>query len=208
MAIDIVPLSALLDKYPKEKVVEAFSSFSSVNSDVEYFLRDRCIQFESVGLSRTSLVYATYQGAPILVGYFAISSKPLTIKKKNWNRLSNSVKHKLMPIGYRTEMDNYAVSSILLGQLGLNFQYRDKKLITGSELLSLAYSEIKRANEVVGGLVVYVEVDNEPHLRDFYIQNGFSQLLLKKPEDSKTSKTQPYLTSNGQHLYTKKIKDL
>ena len=208
MAVDLVPLNLILKKYPEEQVRQSLSLFTSINKDVEFFLHERCIQFEKVSLARTTLVFSSYKGESVLVGYFAISSKPLTISKKNWHGLSKTVQRKLMPMGYKTEQDNYAVSSILLGQLGLNFQYRDARLITGAELLSSAYEAIKIANEVVGGLVLYVEADNEPHLRQFYINNGFSQLVVKRPDDSDDGKTHPYLTANGQHLYTKKISDL
>lgn len=208
MTVDLVPLNGVLEKYPEEQVHESLSSFTSINKDVEFFLHERCIEFEKVSLSRTTLAFSSYKGESVLAGYFSISSKPLTISKKNWHRLSKSVQHKLMPMGYKTEQENYAVSSILLGQLGMNFQYHDIRLITGSQLLSLAYKTIKAANEVIGGLVLYVEADNEPHLREFYTSNGFSQIVVKCPDDSGDGRTHPYLTANNQHLYTKKISDL
>ncbi|MDG3062890.1 GNAT family acetyltransferase [Lacticaseibacillus casei] len=208
MALDLVSLNGIIKKYPEEQVRESLSSFTSINKDVENFLHERCIEFEKISLARTTLVFSSYKGRSVLVGYFSISSKPLTISKKNWRGLSKSVQRKLMPMGYRTEQENYAVSSILLGQLGLNFQYHDTHLITGAELLSLAYKTIKIANEVVGGLVLYVEADDEPHLREFYTNNGFSQLVVKHPDNSNNGHTHPYLTANGQHLYTKKISDL
>lgn len=208
MSIDLVSLNGILKKYSEEQVRQSLSSFTSINEDVQYFLRDRCIQFERVALARTTLVFMPYRGQSVLVGYYSISSKPLTISKKNWHCLSKNVQHKLMPMGYRTERESYAVSSILLGQLGLNFQFRQQHLLSGSELLGLAYESIKAANEVLGGLVLYVEVDNEPHLRQFYTQNGFSQILEKTSDSSKDGKTHPYETVNGQHLYTKKISDI
>ncbi|KRK11869.1 hypothetical protein FD51_GL000857 [Lacticaseibacillus zeae DSM 20178 = KCTC 3804] len=208
LALDLVSLNGIIKKYPEEQVRESLSSFTSINKDVENFLHERCIEFEKISLARTTLVFSSYKGRSVLVGYFSISSKPLTISKKNWRGLSKSVQRKLMPMGYRTEQENYAVSSILLGQLGLNFQYHDIHLITGAELLSLAYKTIKVANEVVGGLVLYVEVDDEPHLREFYTNNGFSQLVMKRPENSNNGHTHPYITANGQHLFTKKISDL
>ncbi|WP_179394998.1 GNAT family acetyltransferase [Lacticaseibacillus absianus] len=208
MAVDLVPLNAILQKYPEEQVRESLSSFVSVNEDVQCFLRDRCIQFEKVASARTTLIFSSYQGKRVLVGYFAISSKPLTISKKNWKGLSTNVRRKLMPLGYRTEQENYAVSSILLGQLGLNFQFHGAHLLSGAELLAAAYEAIKAANEVIGGLILYVEVDNEPHLRDFYTRNGFSQLIVKTSSETGDGQMRPYLTVNQQHLYIKKIRDI
>lgn len=216
MAFDVVPLGALLKRYREEEIRKSFSSFTSVNKDVERFLHETCMQFERVGLSRTTLVYSSYQGEPVLVGYFAIALKPLSISKKNWARMSNGLHRKLMPIGYKDEMDRYTVSSILLGQLGLNFRYRNtgagKRIITGSQLLGLAYQEIIRAEEILGGVVVYVEVDNELKLREFYTRNGFAQVLLSDPanpiEGKAIKRTTPYETVNHQQLYVKKISDI
>ncbi|MCU6430257.1 GNAT family acetyltransferase [Lacticaseibacillus paracasei] len=208
MAIDLVPLSALLNRYHEEEIRRNFSFFKSINKDVEHFIHETCIQFEKIGLSRTTLVYVSFKGRQALAGYFAISSKSISISKKNWNKMSNNLHRKLMPMGYKDEKEDYLVSSILLGQLGLNFQYHDQKskILTGDELLSLAYGEVVRARDVVGGVVVYVEVDNEPRLRDFYTRNGFSQVLLKMASDG--GKVVPYETPNRQHLYIKKIKDI
>lgn len=207
MAFDVVSLGKLLDAYPQDKIREQLSSFTSINDDVQHFIRDTAIQFQKIGLSRTTLVYTTIKGEMVLAGYFSISSKPLTISKKNWSHLSKSVQRKLMPIGYHTAQNNYEVSSILLGQIGKNFEYVDQHVITGEQLLALAYKEIKRAWEVVGGTMLYLEAKNEPHLRDFYVTNGFSQLLMKKQEDDKKP-TIPYVSPNKLHLYVKKLSDI
>lgn len=208
MAVDLVSLSDVLNEYTEEQVRDSLSSFTSPNKDVEYFLHDRCIQFEKVSVSRTTLVFTSFRGETVLAGYYAISSKPLTINRKNWHNLSKSMQRRLMPMGYKTEQDNYAVSSILLGQLGLNFQYRKYGILSGSELLASAYESIKAANAIIGGLVLYVEVDNEPHLRQFYTDNGFSQLITKSATETGDNKTVPYLTTNNQHLFIKKISDI
>lgn len=112
-----------------------------------------------------------------------------------------------MPIGYKTAQDSYEVSSILLGQLGKNFLYKDQNVITGEELLGLAYEEIKHAWKAIVGTMLYLEAKNEPHLRDFYTANGFSQLLLKKSDIHKQP-TIPYVSVNGLHLYIKKLSDI
>lgn len=112
-----------------------------------------------------------------------------------------------MPIGYKTAQDSYEVSSILLGQLGKNFLYKDQNVITGEELLGLAYEEIKHAWKAIVGTMLYLEAKNEPHLRDFYTANGFSQLLLKKSDIDKQP-TIPYVSVNGLHLYIKKLSDI
>lgn len=207
MSFEVIALDRLLANYDEENIKSQLEVFTSINDDVESFLKNKAIQFERVGLSRTTLVYASIKGDLKLAGYFAISTKPLTISKKNWNRLSKSVQRKLLPMGYKTEQDNYEVSSILLGQLGVNFTYREFHIITGDELLALAYKEITRAWKTIGGTMLYLEAKNDSHLRDFYTRNGFSQLLLKESIEAKKPSV-PYVSVNNLHLYVKKLTDI
>ncbi|MCU0199852.1 MULTISPECIES: GNAT family acetyltransferase [Levilactobacillus] len=207
MSFEVVSLRQLLDNYETREIITQLNDFASINDDVESFLKKKAIQFEKVGLSRTTLVYTSIKGDLKLAGYFAISSKPLTISKKNWNKLSNGVRRKLLPMGYRTEQDNYEVSSILLGQLGVNFKYKSSHIITGNELLALSYEEIKKAWMASGGTMLYLEAKNIPYLREFYTSNGFSQLLLKESDEDKVPSI-PYVSVNHLHLYVKKLTDI
>ncbi|MDF7638963.1 hypothetical protein PT285_06060 [Lactobacillus sp. ESL0791] len=204
MAFDVVTLNSLLNEYSQENIKSFFENFSSLDKDVENFLKQKAIQFEKIGLSRTTLVFTQYKNTEVLVGYFAISGKPLIVKKKDWNKLSSGVKRKLLPIGYKSERDNYVINSILLGQFSKNNCYQSQQLITGKELLSIAYATIKKAWEVLGGTVLYLEARNEPHIQKFYTSCGFSQVLLRNGDIS----VKPYVTSNGYHLYLQKLSNI
>lgn len=208
MALHVVALKDLLDNYSEESIQRRLEEFNCpLNEDVEFFLLKKAISFEKVGMARTTLVYASLKGELALAGYFSISNKPMNIGKKNWGKISNSVKKKLIPMGYRSEQENYVVPGILLGQFAKNSRYKDNNLIQGKELLSIAYKTIKKVWELSGGSMLYLEAENEQHLRDFYTYNGFSQLIVRKKEaDSKP--TIPYVTANGLHLYIKKLTDL
>lgn len=205
MAYETVALKQLLSEYSVEEVSRNLTSFVSINADVESFLKTKAIQFEKMGLARTTLVYSMFRNKLVLVGYFSISGKALTISKRNWKDLSKSVRHRLMPMGYKTIQDNYQISSILLGQLGINFRYRQGKLVllTGGELLELAYREIRKANRVIGGNTLYLEADNNSYLASFYSHHGFKKLELVA-----LGKHKPYLTVNGQLLYVKRLSDV
>lgn len=207
MAYEVVALSTLLTKYDSQNIRKVFDSFESPDKDIEIFLKEKAISFEKVGISRSTLIFSDYKGQLVLVGFFSISSKPLSIGKKNWKKLSNTVKRKLAPMGYKSEIENYIISSILLGQISKNFKYKSLNLISGSDLLSLAYENIKKVWEYSGGNVLYLEALNEPHIREFYINNGFSQILVKNGENTKNH-TIPYETVNGYHLYIKKLSDI
>ena len=206
MAYDVIALKSLTDEYSNEQIGTVFKEFSSLDKDVETFLKDKSIQFENVGMSRTFLVFSQYKKREVLVGYFSISGKPLSIKKKNWAKLSNSIKRKLLPLGYKSELDNYVISSILLGQFSKNFRYQEEKLITGKELLSIAYKTIKDAWEMLGGNILYLEARNEPHIRKFYTTYGFGQVLIREGDEKRPTK--PYVTQNGYHLYLQKLDNI
>ena len=111
--------------------------------------------------------------------------------------MSNSVKKKLIGIGYKTDQEFYEVRGFLLGQLGKNYSEIavKAKAITGNELLSLACIELKKAYEVVGGRILYLEWENHPKIVDFYERNGFRKL-----EDFKSV--------NNQLIMVRKLDDL
>lgn len=170
-----------------------FKNFSSINSDVEDFLLNKSIQFEKMDLSRTYLVFYSYKNKYVLVGYYSITNKPLIISKNNFMKFSNSLKKQLLGIGHKTERQNYEIKSILIGQFGKNNRYPN--LISGKELMYLVYRTVEEVYELIGGRILYLEVDDEIHLRKFYLDNNFSEV-------------KSYRTPNDQCLYIRKIKDI
>lgn len=48
-------------------------------------------------------------------------------------------------------------------------------MITGTELLELAWGKIKATQYVFGGMVTFLEAENEEKLLSFYRNNRFSQ---------------------------------
>lgn len=77
------------------------------------FLLKKSIQFEKMDLSRTYLVFSSYKGITVFVGYYSITNKPLIISKKNFSKFSNSLKKQLLGIGHKTERENYEIKSNL-----------------------------------------------------------------------------------------------
>lgn len=146
--------------------------------DVEYFLHNRAIEFEKHGLSRTYLVFSSYQGKKILVGYYSLSNKPLVIAKRNFAKLSTSLKRKLMGFGHRTEQENYEIRGFLLGQLGKNYSDETikSKAVTGEDLLQLANDSMRIAYKATGGRIFYLECEDVDKLKSFYNKVGFKEL--------------------------------
>ena len=76
----IVNLKILIEEHGKEFAQKLLSDFSCpLNTDVEYFLHKNAIIFSEQSLSQTHLVFASYQNSPVLVGYFTLANKYITV---------------------------------------------------------------------------------------------------------------------------------
>ncbi len=109
----------------------------------------------------------------ILVGYFTIALKPLTVRDET---VSNTVKRKIKRISEFDELTNaYTMSAYLIAQIGKNYTNDAYKRITGSELLELAWSVIEEIQYMGGGMVVFLEANDAERLLSFYKDNKFRQ---------------------------------
>ena len=153
-------------------LVELLSDFSSPkNKDVERFLKKSAIEFTKKNQSVTYLVVSAEDVR--LLGYFTLALKPLTVRGET---VSNTMKRKLLRIRELDEKtDTYTMSAYLIAQLGKNFSESGGTEITGAELLKLAWDKIKEIQYLGGGVVTFLEAENEEKLLSFYRENRFSQ---------------------------------
>ena len=153
-------------------LLELLSGFSCPkNPDVERFLKKSAIEFTKKNQSVTYLVVSAEDVR--LLGYFTLALNPLTVRGET---VSNTVKRKLLRISELDEKsDTYTMSAYLVAQLGKNFSESEGKDITGEELLKLAWDKIKEIQYLGGGMVTFLEAENEEKLLSFYRDNRFSQ---------------------------------
>ena len=158
-------------------LVELLSGFSSPkNKDVEGFLKKSAIEFTKKNQSVTYLVVSAEDVR--LLGYFTLALKPLTVRGET---VSNTMKRKLLRISELDEKsDTYTMSAYLIAQLGKNFSESGGTEITGAELLKLAWDKIKEIQYLGGGVVTFLEAENEEKLLSFYRDNRFSQFDTKQ----------------------------
>ena len=205
MSLKIIGLQSLLKALDKETVQEILNKFESIPNtetgkvnDVEYFLHSKAIQFESMAISTTHLIFSEHKGNDVLVGYFSVANKPLTMSKRNYSNLSPSQKRKLCQGGRKTESGGYVLNSYLIGQIGKNYSKEalQTRSITGNMILTLAYDTLLQAKMIVNAKYVWLECADTPKLLDFYKSFGFSEikdytsennlkLLLMKLEEQK-----------------------
>ena len=156
----------------EDKLLQLLSEFSCpLNSDVELFLKQQSIEFAKKHQAVTYLVLSLEDAE--LLGYFSITIKPLVVKA---DPFSNTVKRKLARF---SEIDKgeqtYNLAAYLIAQLGKNHSDRAKGRITGKELLEAAIRQLQVLQYQVGGMVAFVEAENNAKLLSFYGSYGFKQ---------------------------------
>lgn len=202
MALEIVQLRDMLRSGRREEEIkQILLSFCSLRNgdsihDVEDFLHNKAIEFEKSDIARTYLVFSSYKGTPVLVGYYALSNKSLIISKKNFCKFSTSLKKRLMGVGHKTQRENYEIQGYLLGQLGKNFSQEalSTKAISGSDLLALANDSMLQMYRLAGGRIFYLECDDIEKLKQFYHEQGFREI-------------ENYKSENGYCIFVRRIQD-
>lgn len=174
-------LSAQDDKeLGEEELRRLFSEFScEKNPDVENFLKQQSIDFTRKHQSVTYLVFANEDAA--LVGYFTLAIKPICVDGSGF---SNTVKRKIARVSKMDEINGtYTLSAYLIAQLGKNFADGANHKITGEQLLQAAVDTIKELQYMAGGMVIFLEAENEEKLMTFYEErNGFKRFDTKEVE--------------------------
>jgi len=157
---------------------QVFSTFScDRNSDVERFLLEQSVNFTKKNQSVTYVVLTPEEGQ--IIGYFTIAIKPITV---NGDSFSNTVKKKIARVSEQDEESgNYSLSAYLIAQLGKNFKDGANEKISGDQLLGLAIEKIKELQYMAGGMVIFLEAENEEKLIHFYEnENGFKRFDTKE----------------------------
>ena len=154
----------------EQKLHEWLQSFSCPpNPDVERFLKRNAVEFTKKDQSVTYLVLRNTDAE--LVGYFSLALKPVTIRA---DRISKSMARKIARVSaLNEENETYTASAYLIAQLGKNFAFSEEQRIDGTELLEIALDTISRAKYFWGGVIVFLECEDNEALMNFYARNGF-----------------------------------
>jgi len=169
---NIFNLSDMLSELGEDRVKSMLLEFSCpYNRDVEYFLHSKAIEFSKQSLTQTHLVYTSYKDEPVLIGYYALCNKDISVTNA---ALSNSLKKRIKKFGtYNQSLKKRIISAPLIAQFGKNYSNDYNKLISGDELLSIACDSVREAQKIIGGKVVYLECEDYYKLTEFYSNNGF-----------------------------------
>lgn len=172
------------EDFGEEELREVLSEFScEKNPDVERFLKKQSIEFTRKHQSVTYLVFSNEDVT--LVGYFTLAIKPISVDASGF---SNTMKRKITRVSKLDETNGtYTLSAYLIAQLGKNFTDGANDKVTGEQLLQAAVDTIKELQYLAGGMVVFLEAENEEKLIKFYEeQNGFKRFAAKEVKSGET----------------------
>lgn len=189
MGYNVISLKDVYNSIGEDKTKFILKEFECrLNDDVEYFLKEKAIEFSKQGIAETFIVTSSFKKENVIVGYFAIANKTTKIKR---NTLTGKKKKRFNRFAEYDEENNcYFISLPLIGQLGKNYKNGYNKLIDGSVLLNLACQKVKEAQDILGGRFVFLECEDKLKLKEFYENNGFvcfGKRNLERDERKKNS---------------------
>lgn len=186
-------LRDLLAELGEERTSEILSAFECpLNPDVQSFLREKAILFSKNGYASTYLVFASYQGSVVLIGYYALAMKAVVIKG---SLLSSQWRGRLRRFAfYDSDLKQFTLSLPLIGQLGKNYAHHYDRLISGDDLLGIACETVREIQLMSSGKMVYLECEDVLPLTSFYERNGFFRFANRNLDGDERDLSQtPYL---------------
>lgn len=173
----VINIRAYLDKdtpayIGEDCLYDLLSDFSCPkNPNIEYFLLHNAIEFTKKDQAITYLVFSSEDSS--LVGYFSLALKPLSICATN---ISKTMAKKISRVSlFDSSTQSYTTAAYLIAQLGKNYSLEKEKQINGSILLGFALETVSSLNYSIGGLIEFLECEDNPFLLRFYTQNHFKQ---------------------------------
>jgi hypothetical protein len=201
MSYTIIHHKGMIDSIGENKTKNILSTFSCHPEapGVEQFLKDKAVLFANQGWAQTHLITASHKKNHVIVGYFTLANKVITVPTKN---LSKTTQKRIAKFAtYDNELKAYCLSAPLIAQLGKNYTNGYNALITGDELLSIACKKVSQIQMDLGGRYVYLECDDMPALVSFYARNGFVEFDKRQLEkDELDLFTSKYLVQMLKHI--------
>lgn len=126
-----------------------------------------------------------------MVGYYTISNKVINIEH---DAVSKTMGKRLFRYGiYNQDKRIHSIPAILIGQLSKNFDKGSEYLISGSDLLQMAFDRIHRVQTEIGGHLIFLECEDKPKLLEFYLKNGFVKCGKRKRDRDEVGVNGDYL---------------
>jgi len=163
----------------EEQANEKIKNFKcDLNIEIESFIKERAIDFSKKSIAETFIVSTKYREKDVIVAYFTLTYKIISVQK---NTFTGKIKKRIFRFAQFDEEKNYYLIPLpLIGQIGKNYFKNYNNLISGEELLNLAFNKIKEVQDIVGGRFTFIECSDNKKLKAFYENNGFKQFSERK----------------------------
>ena len=171
----------LMDDYDKEGISRLLSDFKCTqNSEIEKFLHINSYDFSVKYQAITYLIYSNETDN--IVGYFSLSVKPIIIKSDN---LSNRSLNKILRMSdFDEENKTVNPAAYLIAQLG-KCDGANINIDTMFEIIDIVVSKIQKS---CGGVVEFLESENEEKLVNMYHNKGFKTFNIRKSKSGEDRK--------------------
>lgn len=183
MSYKQISLIDLLETVGEDTSKRILSTFSCPKSqDVEYYLHEKAVELARHNDAPTHLIFDTFDGKPILIAYFTITTKSISVTPK---LLGLNMRKRLLEYAiYDRGKQKHILKVSLIAQLGKNFTNNYERRISGDDLLQMACDKIKISQAIIGGKFAYLECEDVDFLKKFYTYNGFVEFGKRKLEQS------------------------
>lgn len=185
-----VALSSLIDRTDEDKELlnQILSSFvCKQDEDIEYFLYNKAVEFESLSKARTYLICDEEQLSEdgfcldqlTVYGYFSLALKILSVPETTSNRWRKELD------GLSAKVHGKVINDFpcyLIGQLSRNSAV-DRDSVSGHTLVDMACAIIDRVVEYIGGRYVMIECHDDVKLIQFYKDNEFFEIARIPDEE-------------------------
>ena len=141
-------------------------------------MKNRAIEFEKSGKSRTFIVYNESDQIFKVLGYYSLAIQIFKIPEEYSNR-----QRKILD-GFNAKIKGEKITEIpayLIGQFAKNDLY--KGFISGNLLMQFCLNSILDAQQKVAGRLVILECKDEPKLIEFYNRFDFKKVEKNYSED-------------------------
>ena len=141
------------------------------DSDIEGFLKNRAIDFEKAGKSRTFFIFDEESDDFNILAYYTIALQVLNIPETYSNRKIKDLDGMFSKSNGETI---YAFPAILIGQLAKNDTF--KSCISGEEIMQFCMSTIMDGQIRLSGRIIMLECKEVQYLLDLYGKFGFEKI--------------------------------
>ena len=162
----------MIEEYGEEECQKILSSFQCpLNKDVEEFIHKKAIPFAEQHIAMTFLVFSKQNNQTLLIGYYTLTNKIVSIPKKV---LSRAMQKRIKKFSQCDEKEDcYMIPIPLIAQLGKNYANPKEFHVAGYHLLKIACDKVRQAQRIIGGKMTYIECLSDIHLYQFYTSNEF-----------------------------------